>query len=566
MSKPLIFDPATGELISNVREIKAAADRSARLRPGAGANGHGVAATVEERLTGILCEGGERQRMDAMLTISSERSREWSAKVVAAVVYQLAEPNDTVRAEALRVARLLGFQAAVIPVANMILRDCDRISRLAVLALAESYGAQGTALADCILPVLEQSDADLAEAAVKALGSIGLAPTCVDTLALLIRHREVRVRINCVLMLGLLGARAAAVSGLVVLRLDDPDEVVRNAAAEALELIGFHGAALDEVKRMLNHDNVARRVEMLRILGRFGSSAQESSVLIVPLMKCEVPEVREAARRTLRFVGLGRDCIRQIEYLARHPSHDVREAALDLLEECGPAPESCALAVSLMADRDLAIRERAAIVISKVGIPAVALPHLRKLLRDERESVRILALGALENAAEGARPAAKLIIERIEDASSEVASRAAGAFVTSCRAEDCLPDISRILHNRRQDKRLLMLSALARSGHRAAAALPLVTAAMGDADWLVRDAACEAFIAIGFNESCIPEVRRLIKHQDRDYRLAVIRALGACGMSARAAAEFLTQRESDSDTEVGRAAREALASILGTGA
>ena len=564
MSKPLIFDPATGELISNIHEIKTGSDKAQHSGSGLRTSaGQSAAAGVEERLIGILCDGGERQRMDALLTIASERSRDWSVKIVAAVVYQLVEPSDALRAEALKVAHALGFQAAVLPVVQMILHDRDRGARLAVLALAEGYGAQGTALADCILPLVEANDPELAEAAVKALGAVGLPPSSVDTLALLIRHRETRVRILCVRLMGLLGARAAAVSGLVVLRLDDPDEVVRKAAAEALERIGFHSAALDGVNRMLNHDNVARRVEMLRILERFGSSAQESSALIVPLLKCDIPEVCEAARRTLRFVGLGRDCLRPIELLARHPAPEIRNAALDLLEECGTAPESCALVVSLMADRDLALRERAANVISKIGVPAVALPPLRKLLRDERDNVRLLALAALEGAGSGARPAAKLIVERMEDASSEVASRAASAFVAACRAEDCLPDVSRILHNRRQDRRLLMLSALARSGPRAAAALPLVTAAMGDVDWLVRDAACEAFIAIGFNDNCIPEVRRLIKHQDRNYRLAIIKALGACGMSARASAEFLDQRQSDGDAEVGRAAKEALTSIMG---
>ena len=65
----------------------------------------------------------------------------------------------------------------------------------------------------------------------------------------------------------MLGARAASVSGLVILRLDDPEKNVRDEAAASLERIGFHASALEEIKRLLNHNNVDRRIEMLRLLG-----------------------------------------------------------------------------------------------------------------------------------------------------------------------------------------------------------------------------------------------------------------------------------------------------------
>ena len=564
MPKPLIFDPSTGELISNVREATVGSQKVVQLpeTPAPQAAPKGVP-SFEERFFEILCKGGEPQRIDVLRNIAADKNHEWSARIVAAVICQLTGTTPAIKSEAMRVAQKLGFQAAVIPIIKTILRGGDLNAKLTVLSLAESYGAQGTALADCILPVLESSNADLADAAARAVGCVGLTPSSVEELSSLIRHREARVRILCVRTLGMLGARAAVVSGLVVLRLDDPEAEVRALAAESLAEMGFHDSAMDEVERLLNHGNVERRIEMLRILGRFGSSAQASSVLIIPLLKCDRPEVCDAARRTLRIVGLSKDCFKQIEHLARHPQHDIRSAALDLLEGCGDSPEGGMLAISLMADRDLGLRERAAHVIARNGISAASLPALRKLLRDERDGVRILTLGALEKAGEAARPSAKLILERMEDANMEVASKAAKAFAALGNVEDCIGDMQRILHNRRQDRRLLMLVTLRDIGHNAAAALPLVTSSMGDPDWVVRDAACEAFIAIGFHDSCLPEVRRLIKHQDRNYRLAVIKALGACGLNAAGAEDFLTQRESDGDAEVGKAAKEALDAIRG---
>jgi len=217
----------------------------------------------------------------------------------------------------------------------------------------------------------------------------------------------------------------------------------------------------------------------------------------------------------------------------------------------------------MMADRDSTLRARAARILAKCGAPAAALPALRKLLRDERAEVRLQALSALAGAGEASAPAAKLILERVEDADADVARAAAAGFAAVGAVAGNVAEVARILHNRRQDRRLLILSTLRGMGAEAAAALPLVTAAMGDADWLVRDAACEAFLAIGFHESCLPEVRRLIGHQDRNYRLAVIKALGACGMNAAAAKDFLQKRVEDADAEVGRAAREALKAVTG---
>jgi len=569
MSDPLIFDPATGELISSARAANMGSEGAGRRAYSAAAAGDGGSSgsyrqpSFEDRIITNLCRGDEAARRAALAGILGDSSREWSARTVAAVLSLLSSPAGVLREEALEVARKLGFHAVVLPVAEAILRGSDVQARLAVLRLAEGYGAQGTALADVILPVLESPNAELAEAAVRAAGSVGLTPSSVSELASLIRHKESRVRRLCVRMLGLLGARGGGVSGLVVLRLDDPDGDVRHDAAAALEVVGFHSSAMDEIKRMLNHGNLERRVEMLRILGRFGSSAQESSSLLVPLLKSEEPEMRVAARKTLRVVGLSRDCFKPLEQLARHPSHDVRSAALDLLEECGSSPESCALTLSLMADRDVGLRERAAGILARNGVPAASLPALRKILRDERDPVRILALESLARAGEGGLPAVRLIIERMEDGNMDVAKAAAVAFAALGGAGDCLSDISRLLHNRRQDRRLLMLATLRGMGPTAAAALPLVTAGLGDEDWVVRDAACDAFIAIGFHDSCIPEVRRLIEHQDRNYRLAVIRALGSCGLSARAADAFLSERQGDSDAEVGRAARGALAAVRG---
>ncbi|HNX03996.1 MAG TPA: HEAT repeat domain-containing protein [Opitutales bacterium] len=560
MSKSLIFDPSTGELISSARELQTGDKATDAAAP---APVPRVPEGIDDRIFDALSRGPAARRMEALHSIASNPTLDWSARTMAAMTALVADPDPALVARTLEVSALVGFRAAVTPVVSAILRDAAPGAKIAALNLAAGYGAQGTVLADAVMPLLESAAPEVAGAALNALAAIGLTPSSVALLSSLVRHRETRVRLLCVRLLGLLGARASMVSGLVILRLDDPEQAVRTEAAEALRRIGFHQSALEETGRMLAHGRKERRIDMLRVLARFGSSAQDASPLVVPLLKLDDPDFCEEARRTLKNIGLCRECVRSIAHLSTHPSHAVRSAAMDLLEECGSSPESCTLAVSLMADRDTELRARAARVIARYGVPAPTLPAMRKLLRDERSDVRMLALSSLSSAGRASAPAARLILERMEDADADVARAAAAAFAATGAVAETTADISRILHNRRQDRRLLMLSTLRGMGQDAAAALPLVTASMGDPDWLVRDGACEAFISIGFNDSCLPEVRRLIEHQDRNYRLAVVKALGACGMNAAAASDFLSKRSGDADAEVGRAARLALEAVTG---
>jgi len=523
----------------------------------------GVSETIDAAVFEALSRGPEGRLREALAYLCANPALDWAARTIDALARLAASSDAALAAEALSAASRTGFRAAGVPVIASMLKDPAPARKIAALRLAEGYGAQGTVLADSILPLLESASPAVAEKALQALAATGLSPSSVGLLSQLFRHREGRVRVLCVRLLELLGARAGALSGLAILRLDDPEAEVRTAAAEALASTGFHPAALEEVGRMLTHANRARRLDMLRILAQFGSSAEAASPLVIPLLKSEDDELRGEARRTLRATGLGRECLRSIAQLSAHPVHSVRMAAADLLEECGASPELCGIAAAMMADRDSALRGRAARILAKCGAPAAALPALRKLLRDERAEVRLQALSALAGAGAASAPAAKLILERVEDADTDVARAAAAAFAACGAVDGNVAELSRLLHNRRQDRRLLILSTLRGMGADAAAALPLVTAAMGDADWLVRDAACEAVLAIGFHESCLPEVRRLIGHQDRNYRLAVIKALGACGMNAAAAKDFLQKRVEDADAEVGRAARAALKAVTG---
>ena len=470
---------------------------------------------------------------------------------------------DALLAEsALEAAAKIGFHAALVPQLQRQLGIQSPL-QLRTLRLLEQYGPQATILADSVAPLLEHPSKDVAAGACAALASIGLTPGALRELASLIRHRDPAPRLRCVQVLGTLAARAAKAAGLVVLRLDDPVEVVRIEARTALLRIGFQPAAVDEISRMLNHSKVERRLEMLDILGRYGSAALPASSLVVDLLRHERPDVREAASHALKVIGMDDSCLRAIQALAHHPAHEMRSTALSLLEECSSGPETAALLLSLMADRDVGVRERAAAALSRHGILPSMLPGLRKLLRDERWEVRCLSLAMLERAGEHARPALRLIAERMEDARAEVARAAASAFRAVGYAPFCLPDIERLLAHRKQDKRLMALNVLQCAGAAAVDALPLVTRCLGDKDWVVRGAACETFIAIGFHDSCLPEVRRLIQHQDREFRLAVIRALGACGMTAAAASGFLSARQSDNDAEVGRAAQRALQAVKG---
>lgn len=556
----LIFDPVTGELVASSRQAAVNPQPAQQARP---RHAEPLRATARHRTGSLAAElrSGDRQRTLAAIGRLAASPEGWDADTLVALAGLLASADDEIADCSARAAAFSGLHAAQVPILQQLVTRTG-VVQLRALALVRDFGQQAVILADAAAALLESPDDTVGSAARDTLASIGLTPGALNEVTSLIRHRDAPVRLRCVDLLGALGARAAKAAGLLVLRMDDPVDAVRAGARAALLQVGFQPASLAEIGRMLNHARLERRLEMLDLLGRQGSAALQASPLVVDQLRAEQAEVRERAADTLKLIGLDDSCMRAIQQLAHHPTHGMRTTALELLEDCAVGPDAANLLLALMADRDVEVRDRAATALSRHDIRQGMLPALRKLLHDERWEVRTATLVMLERANERARPALRLIVERMEDANADVAKAAAAAFRAVGVADFCLPDIERLLNHRRQDRRLLMLGVLQRMGVQASATLPLVTQRLGDSDWVVREAACETFIAIGFDDSCLPEVRRLIQHQDREFRLAVIRALGACGLSAAAAAEFLDARQGDSDAEVGRAARTALRAVL----
>ncbi len=563
MPEKLIFDPTTGELVASSRHASVNPRQGVQPRTRLAQPVEGGRADRESARILRALEGADARARDAALDdMSANPGRQWGENVLATLTSLLECADAQVADRVTEIAAALGFHHAMAPAMKRLLGQGGTAQGRA-MELLRRLGPEAVQLADDVVGLLESSNEESAARARDTLASIGLTPHAHKELCSLIRHKDAAPRLRCVQLIGALGARAAKAAGLLVLRLDDPMDSVRVAARDALAAMGFQSAAKDEFARMLNQARVERRLAAIELLAAYGAAARPASPLLVDQLRSETPELREAAARALKLVGLDESCVRSIQQLAHHPSHAMRAMALGLLETCSVGPDSAGLLLTLMGDRDVGVRERAAASLARHEIVPPMLPALRKLLRDERWEVRVSTLAMLERAGERARPALRLVVERVEDANADVAKAAAASLRAIGVAPFCLPDIERLLNHRRQDRRLLMIGTLKQMGCGAAEALPLVTARLGDQDWVVREAACEAFIAIGFNDSCLPEVRRLIQHQDREFRLAVIHALGACGLTAAAAAEFVHARQEDSDAEVGRAARRALQAIRG---
>jgi HEAT repeat protein len=118
--------------------------------------------------------------------------------------------------------------------------------------------------------------------------------------------------------------------------LDDPDELVRSLAVDALGIIGAHAplAVLPEVIRTVEAANVEARVGALAVLTRMESAARSAAPTMLKALESEAAEVRAAAVRALSRTG-DKSVAPQIVRALIDLDEEVQEAALLALARIG---------------------------------------------------------------------------------------------------------------------------------------------------------------------------------------------------------------------------------------
>lgn len=128
---------------------------------------------------------------------------------------------------------------------------------------------------------------------------------------------------------------------------------------------------------------------------------------------------------------------------------------------------------------------------------------------------------------------------------------------------DQVPFLAKMVEDRsKPTARMAAIRALGAFGPRAAAAVPVIVAALQDQTWDGRDVAAES---LGFIGQASPDVERALcealKDGDERVRMAAARALGRCRAASQEAVKALAAALKDADPNVQMAAVEALGEL-----
>ncbi len=176
--------------------------------------------------------------------------------------------------------------------------------------------------------------------------------------------------------------------------------------------------------------------------------ATSAAPALIDALRDADADVRVAAMRALSELGAG-EAAHSLVVLLGDAEPRVRTGALDALPRLQPqvTPTVLSAIESLLGDRDLNVRAKAAVALARYGEARRALPALDALLRDARPEARVLALDALGDVAaaqrsahrDGSRPAFDLapVIHALGDESVRV-RRAACRCLAQAQAEAAL--------------------------------------------------------------------------------------------------------------------------------
>ena len=271
--------------------------------------------------------------------------------------------------------------------------------------------------------------------------------------------------------------------------LGDAEATVRTAAAEALGAYAGVGDAVPPLVGKLDDASPVVRVAVATSLAKLGDARA-----VVPLegkVQDSVPEVRQAVARALGELGDARAAASLVGAL-RDNTADVRVAAIAAIGKLRADSAVDALA-PLADDRNPSIRQSAIAALGRIGSPAAVRALVAKLGKDD-DSPDAAGGGAVErtpvrDALVAVGPSCASDVAAVLDGASPAAAASAAWVLGALHAHDCEGAIVAAMR-RGTVPAPAALRALAGAG--TSATLPVVLEFAGDASRVVRDAALDA--------------------------------------------------------------------------
>jgi len=185
--------------------------------------------------------------------------------------------------------------------------------------------------------------------------------------------------------------------------------------------------AIPELTRLLSDPDARVRSSSAVALSGMGRNAEQSIPALVKAVREDASfDVRRAAAMALRDIRP--EGLKHMLVMLEDSSSEVRKAALEVVGS-SVAQQALPKLVKLLQDENVAVRARAATVISHIDPPAKeAVPAVARLLGDEHVEVRRSAVAALAHMGDGVNQFLPQLIKLADDNDVEVRRNLAGTL------------------------------------------------------------------------------------------------------------------------------------------
>ncbi|WP_435005072.1 HEAT repeat domain-containing protein [Tundrisphaera lichenicola] len=468
------------------------------------------------------------------------------------------DEHPEVRAAAIRsLARTTMPDEVLRPVLRENLEHEDDRVRLAVVGLLVGHRTLLPQMVPELETLLASPNEGIARHAAFLLGKSGLeaAPRLLEAL----RSEGSRVEP----ISGALAQIGRPAIELLSRSIEAPESRVRQGAALALGQIRPLAPGL--AKRLtvgLSDPDPEVRAAFLTAIGHLGTRATESVPAVRALLEDKSPGNRARAIEVL-FQAAPKDDRLLDDLMARldDPDAKVRTRAIGALRALGPmGRKALGPIIGQLGVADPEVRLAAAQFVESHGQAAVeATPALAALLSDPSPKIRTIAAQSLGRFGKSAQPAFDPLVSLMNDDQVEVREAAVSAIGSlELDAQLLRSPLARALRDDKTEVRRAASRAIAKLGPSGVILVPdIILMAARKENARSVDRLLRPFERTGPDPASLPELVKLLDHEQVAVRLLAIKYLGLAGSRAKEALTALERFSEDPNAEVRDQARAA---------
>ncbi len=420
---------------------------------------------------------------------------------------------------------------AIGPLVKLLDDESPRLRAGAARALWVEYGRRAAPAVDALSRCVGESDPELREYAILALGDIGpTAKAAVPALERALAEKDHDLRLTAAKALWQIEQKPDEIIPIFVDVLRGGDKSAVYKAAEQLQEMGPWAApAVDALVEALKNDSWSTRSNVAEALGKIGPKAAAAIPALANMLRHDEDSTAQwYAAQALGAIGDAK-AIPILMAALETKDDSVRWGAIDALEDFGHQAKAAVPKLTAMLRTDKANAWRVATTLGAIDADGISTPALVEVLRGDDHRMRRFAAYGLGALGRNAAAAEKALHDALRDDDPSCRIAAAGAYWSvSGKAEEAV-QVLRTELRATSDWTVQMpaLGTLARIGPAAKAAVPEATACLDINTGYVATTAAEALGSIGLDAaSAAPALAARMEAADDDYtRVSMAAAL-----------------------------------------